>query len=83
LTPEIRRFPVEQQTTSEAAIRSRFSGDLYAVLGDGNETIGWTLRIYQNPFIGFIWIGAIVMALGGGLAMLGSRRLETKNGSAS
>ena len=83
LTPEKRRFPVEQQTTSEAAIRSRFSGDLYAVLGDGNETIGWTLRIYQNPFIGFIWIGAIVMALGGGLAMLGGRRIENKNGSAS
>lgn len=81
LTPEIRRFPVEQQTTSEAAIRSRVSGDLYAVLGDGNEAIGWTLRIYQNPFIGFIWIGAVIMALGGGLAMTGGRRpktLETK-----
>ena len=76
LTPEIRRFPVEQQTTSEAAIRSRLSGDLYAVLGDGNDAIGWTLRIYQNPFIGFIWIGAIIMALGGGLAMTGGRRSE-------
>ena len=76
LTPEIRRFPVEQQTTSEAAIRSRLSGDLYAVLGDGNDAIGWTLRIYQNPFIGFIWIGAIIMALGGGLAMIGGRRPE-------
>jgi len=83
LTPEIRRFPVEQQTTSEAAIRSRLSGDLYAVLGDGNQTIGWTLRIYQNPFIGFIWIGAIVMAFGGGLAMVGGRRHKTTNDTTS
>jgi cytochrome c-type biogenesis protein CcmF len=79
LTPEIRRYPVERQTTTEAAIRSRLSGDLYAVLGDGNETIGWTLRIYQNTFIGFIWIGALIMALGGALAMLGGRRSEQTN----
>ena len=46
------------------------------MLGDGNDAIGWTLRIYQNPFIGFIWIGAIIMALGGGLAMIGGRRPE-------
>ena len=81
LTPEIRRFPVEQQTTSEAAIRSRLSGDLYAVLGDGNKELGWTLRIYQNPFIGFIWIGAIVMALGGIMAMTGTRRRKENHGT--
>ena len=73
LAPEKRFYPAERQTTTEAAIRPRFSGDDYAVLGDGDETIGYSLRLYHKPLISWIWGGAALMALGG-LCAIGGRR---------
>ena len=64
LYPEKRIYPVERQTTTEAAIRQTVTADYYAVLGDGNRTDGYTVRLYQKPFVSWIWIGVIMMALG-------------------
>ena len=62
--PEKRFYPAARQTTTEAAIRSRLSGDDYMVLGDGNSETGYTLRLYHKPLVSFIWLGAVMMALG-------------------
>ena len=35
------------------------------VLGEGNIKDGWTIRIYYNPLVIWIWIGALVIFLGG------------------
>ena len=64
LYPEKRIYPVERQTTTEAAIRQTVTADYYAVLGDGNRTDGYTVRLYHKPFVSWIWIGVIMMALG-------------------
>ena len=74
MTPEKRFYNAERQTTTEAAIRPRLSGDDYAVLGDGDATSGYTLRLYRKPFVSWIWGGAGLMAVGGGLAAIGRRQ---------
>lgn len=74
MTPEKRFYNAERQTTTEAAIRPRLSGDDYAVLGDGTAEAGYTLRLYRKPLVSWIWGGAGLMALGGAIAALGRRR---------
>ena len=76
LTPEKRFYNAERQTTTEAAIRPRLGGDDYAVLGDGDASSGYTLRLYRKPFVSWIWAGAGLMAIGGALAALGRRQRE-------
>ena len=49
--PEKRLFPIERQSTTEVAIHRKISGDLYAVLGDGDSSKGYTLRIYYKPLV--------------------------------
>ena len=63
--PEKRLFPIERQSTTEVAIHRKISGDLYAVLGDGDSSKGYTLRIYYKPLVSLIWMGALLMAVGG------------------
>ena len=74
MMPEKRIYIAERQTTTEAAIRPRLSGDDYAVLGDGNDSIGYSLRLYYKPLISWIWGGCALMTAGGLVAMLGRRR---------
>ena len=76
LAPAKRLYDAPRQATTEAAIHVGVGGDLYAVLGDevGNGG-GWVVRLYFNPLVRLIWIGAVVMALGGALS-LSDRRLR-------
>ena len=48
---------------------------LYAVIGEDDPQAGRTVRLYHNPLVPWIWIGAIVMALGA-LISLSDRRLR-------
>ena len=64
MAPEKRFYPAARQTTTEAAIRTRLTGDDYMVLGDGDAASGYTLRLYHKPLVSFIWLGAVFMALG-------------------
>jgi cytochrome c-type biogenesis protein CcmF len=76
LTPSKRIYNAPRQATTEAAIHAAWSGDLYVVLGDEvRDRGGYVLRLYFNPLVRLIWIGAIVMALGGALS-LSDRRLR-------
>ncbi|WP_018631660.1 heme lyase CcmF/NrfE family subunit [Neomegalonema perideroedes] len=76
LRPEKRVYPVQGSPTTEAAIRARLSGDVYVVLGDRQpDGATWAVRAYQKPWVNWIWIGALVMALGGTLS-LADRRLR-------
>jgi cytochrome c-type biogenesis protein CcmF len=78
LYPEKRFYPAARQTTTEAAIRTRLSGDHYMVLGDGDAKKGYTLRLYYKPLVSFIWLGTIFMALGGSIAILRRPRPPAK-----
>ncbi|MBV9017802.1 MAG: hypothetical protein JO058_19305, partial [Alphaproteobacteria bacterium] len=57
------------------AIRTNLLADVYAVVGDPDGKGGYTLRLYWNPLVPWIWLGAAAMALGGILS-LSDRRLR-------
>jgi len=69
LRPEKRFYINEKSQTTEAAILSDFWGDTYLVLGEGDNKTGWSLRIYSNPLVSWIWAGAFFMAVGGILSV--------------
>ena len=76
LSPAKRLYDAPRQPTTEAAIHVALAGDLYVVLGDElKDGSGWVVRLYFNPLVRLIWIGAIVMALGGALSST-DRRLR-------
>ncbi len=74
LRPSRRTFPLAQQTTDDVAIHTNFVADLYAVLGEERDGRA-VLRLHYNPLAPWIWLGALVMAAGGGLS-LADRRLR-------
>ena len=65
LKPESRFYPITNNFTTEASIHTNLFRDLYIVLGEGNLDNGWVVRIYYNPLVIWIWIGALIMVLGG------------------
>ena len=69
LFPEKRVYPVAGTSTTEAAIHTTWLADLYVVLGDPDGAGGWSARIYYNPLVPWIWLGAAVMAFGGALSL--------------
>ncbi|MCW2308915.1 cytochrome c-type biogenesis protein CcmF [Rhodobium gokarnense] len=75
MKPERRWYPVEAKATTEAAIDTRWHGDLYAVIGEPDGNGGFVTRYYYNAGVAWMWVGAIVMALGG-LVSLTDRRLR-------
>ncbi|MEM8742642.1 MAG: cytochrome c-type biogenesis CcmF C-terminal domain-containing protein, partial [Pseudomonadota bacterium] len=73
LCAEKRNYVVQRMPTTEAAIDSGLTRDIYIVLGDRQLRGGWAVRTYIKPFANWIWIGALVMSLGG-LISLTDRR---------
>ena len=65
LKPENRFYPITNNFTTEASIHTNLFRDLYIVLGEGNLNDGWVVRIYYNPLVIWIWIGALVIFIGG------------------
>ena len=73
MMPEKRMFKTSQQPTSEVAIRSRMSEDLYLVLAEAGAAGGAFLQVFLNPLVNWIWLGGLVMALGTGIALVPNR----------
>ena len=65
MTPESRVYNTSTMTTTEAAIRPTLTSDLYAVIGDPDGKGGWAARLYHKPLVHWIWLGAILMSIGG------------------
>jgi cytochrome c-type biogenesis protein CcmF len=75
LKPEKRIYNASGQAMTIAAIDTGFLGDRYVSLGEpvggaGDDIAGaWAIRIYVKPFVDWIWMGALLMALGGFIAV--------------
>ncbi len=67
--PERRFYEAERAQTTEAAITTDMTGHLYAVVGEtsGDKRV---LRLWYHPYVAFIWLGALLMALGGSFALV-------------
>ena len=78
LQPEMRFYTVERQPTSEAGIDSNMFRDLYAVLADPPQgqtaaEAGYTVRIYHNPLVTWIWGGVVMMGVAGTISLADRR----------
>ena len=75
MEPSKRSFAARQTSTTEAALLTRGFSQLYLSLGDANADGSIALRLYHKPLVLLIWLGAVVMMLGGALS-LSDRRLR-------
>ncbi|URL06942.1 heme lyase CcmF/NrfE family subunit [Avibacterium sp. 21-595] len=73
LYAEKRFYTVSKMSMTEAAIDWGFARDLYVALGESLGNGAWALRLYYKPFIRWIWLGGLFMALGGLLCMFDRR----------
>jgi cytochrome c-type biogenesis protein CcmF len=75
MEPSRRTFPARNMATTEAALMTRGVSQLYLSLGDPAKDGSVPVRLYFKPHVLLIWLGAVVMFLGGGLS-LSDRRLR-------
>ena len=67
--PQKRQYLVQQSPMTEAGIRAGLDKDLFVALGDQLGNGGWSVRVQYKPLIRFIWLGCLIMALGGIVAV--------------
>ncbi|MDN7136687.1 heme lyase CcmF/NrfE family subunit [Pseudidiomarina sp. 1ASP75-14] len=74
LVTEKRFYTVQKMSMTEVGLDAGFTRDLYVALGEPlDNSDAWAVRIYVKPFIRWIWLGALLMALGGLLAITDKR----------
>ncbi len=78
LFPQSRTFTDPPTTTSESAIATLMDGQLYTVLGAADRQGRWQLRLWWKPFVTLIWLGGVLVALGGALSLIGRLRLRRR-----
>lgn len=86
LHPEKRIYNVQRNMMTEAAIDAGLFRDLYVALGEplneDENNQAWAVRLYYKPFVRWIWLGAIIMALGAVVAA-SDRRYRLKKTACS
>ncbi len=70
MVPEKRFYPSSEALTTEIALHHHWFTDLYIVLGGVLPQKRWVFEIAIYPGIQFLWIGAVLMSLGGFLSLL-------------
>jgi cytochrome c-type biogenesis protein CcmF len=75
MEPAKRSFQTRQMSTTEAALLTRGFSQLYLSLGDPEPDGAIAVRVYHKPLVLLIWLGALVMFIGGALS-LSDRRLR-------
>jgi cytochrome c-type biogenesis protein CcmF len=83
LHPQKRIYTVQGMPMTEAAIDWGFTRDLYVALGEPLPNGDWAMRVYHKPYVRWIWIGTILMALGGLIAVADRRYRLVRSGEAS
>ena len=73
LRAQKRDYNSQMGIMTEAAIDAGLSRDIFFALGESLDANAWSMRIYHKPFVRWIWLGALFMALGGFVAVLDKR----------
>jgi cytochrome c-type biogenesis protein CcmF len=74
LHPEKRLYLTQSMPMTEAALDMGFLRHLYVALGEPLSEREWVVRLQHKPFVGWIWLGTLLMALGGALAAFRASR---------
>ena len=69
LYPQKRVYEVQQSPMTEAGIDAGWRHDLFVALGEPLGEDAWSVRVQVKPLVRFIWLGALIMGLGGLLAI--------------
>lgn len=77
LYPEKRTYNASGMAMTEAAIDTGLFRDLYVALGEPLSNGAWVVRAYHKPFVDWIWLGCILMAIGG-ITSVTDRRYRLK-----
>jgi len=75
ITPSKRIYTARRMPTTEAGIMTTGASQLYVALGDETADGGTVVRVWWKPWVTLIWIGAVIMSLGG-IVSLSDRRLR-------
>ncbi|GFO74831.1 cytochrome c-type biogenesis protein CcmF [Bathymodiolus platifrons methanotrophic gill symbiont] len=79
LHPEKRRYNVKRNMMTEADIDAGLFRDLYVALGEPlNNGEAWAVRVHYKPYVRWLWLGGILMALGGLLTVADKRYRQSK-----
>lgn len=78
MLPEKRNYGAGGQVMTEAAIDGELARDLYVSLGEPLAGDAWAIRLYVKPFVRCIWLGGLLIALGGLLAAFDKRYRRRK-----
>ena len=81
--PQKRQYLVQRNWMTEAGIHPGLDKDLFVALGDQLGNGGWSVRVQYKPLIRFIWLGALIMALGGLIAISDRRYRRSEESAAS
>ncbi len=73
MRPQKRHYKVQRNMMTEADIDPGLFRDLYVAMGESLEGGAWAVRIHYKPYVRWLWLGAILMSLGGLLATLDRR----------
>jgi cytochrome c-type biogenesis protein CcmF len=82
LDPEKRRYLVQGSVLTEAGIGATWNRDLFVALGEDVGGGAWSLRLQYRPLIRFIWLGALIIALGGVTTLFDKRYRAPAGGEA-
>ncbi|MYH32340.1 MAG: heme lyase CcmF/NrfE family subunit [Gammaproteobacteria bacterium] len=69
LYPQERVYEVQQNPMTEAGIDAGWRHDLFVALGQPLGEEAWSVRVQVKPLVRLIWLGALIMGLGGLLAI--------------
>lgn len=78
---ERRFFAVRDMVTTEAGLHLSLGNTLFASIGEGNEKNGWVVRAYVHPYVVWIWLACLLMALSGFTALADKRLRSPKEES--
>lgn len=82
LYPEKRNYVVSMMPMTEVGLYPSLANELYVALGEpiNSQADTWAVRVYVKPMVRWLWLGAIIMALGGLVALL-DKRYRIKKGA--
>jgi cytochrome c-type biogenesis protein CcmF len=81
LHPQKRVYRVQKSPMTESGIEVDWNRDLFVAMGEDLGAGAWSVRVQYKPMVRFIWLGALVMALGG-LISISDRRYRTRRATA-
>jgi cytochrome c-type biogenesis protein CcmF len=77
LHPQKRVYRVQRSPMTEAGIEVDWNRDLFVAMGEDLGAGSWSMRLQYKPMVRFIWLGALVMAIGG-LIAVSDRRYRSR-----